>query len=197
MQRTEQEYLARRNALTTLFYTYITGTLLKTANRIPEAWMNIRLGLIGEVGEVMDWVKKVRFHNKEADLTKIANELGDVLFYSMWDSLDSMHKAYAQVASPEYIVNWVIDSFANSWVSSELSTAEFFGPATDVQISELMRYATNGVQSGEAARQFILAASGYFGISIEQIVEANAAKLAKRHPNGWDGGRRYNEQGEN
>lgn len=39
------------------------------------------LGLAGEVGEVVDLVKKWMFHGHELDINAIIDELGDVLFY--------------------------------------------------------------------------------------------------------------------
>ena len=39
------------------------------------------LGLAGEVGEVIDYIKKVEYHGHTVDRLKLINELGDVLFY--------------------------------------------------------------------------------------------------------------------
>jgi len=39
------------------------------------------LGLAGEAGEVVDYMKKVIGHGKEPDKTKLTDELGDVLWY--------------------------------------------------------------------------------------------------------------------
>lgn len=38
-------------------------------------------GLSGEVGEIADMVKKWAWHGKELDPTRMADELGDVLWY--------------------------------------------------------------------------------------------------------------------
>lgn len=43
--------------------------------------MNGSLGLGGEAGEVLDLVKKWRFQGHEFDVRKIAEELGDVMYY--------------------------------------------------------------------------------------------------------------------
>jgi NTP pyrophosphatase (non-canonical NTP hydrolase) len=42
---------------------------------------HIALGIAGEAGEVADYIKKVVEHGHTLDLTKLANELGDVLWY--------------------------------------------------------------------------------------------------------------------
>lgn len=39
------------------------------------------LGLAGEAGEVADYIKKAHLHGHALDLVKLANELGDVLWY--------------------------------------------------------------------------------------------------------------------
>lgn len=51
-----------------------------TMNR-EEMLMNGALGLCGEGGEVAEQIKKWKFQGHELDLDKIANELGDVLWY--------------------------------------------------------------------------------------------------------------------
>ena len=43
--------------------------------------LNAALGLGGESGEVIDLIKKYAFHGKELDTVRIAEELGDVLWY--------------------------------------------------------------------------------------------------------------------
>ena len=39
------------------------------------------LGVAGEAGEVADEVKKILFHDKPLDRTKLLTEIGDVLWY--------------------------------------------------------------------------------------------------------------------
>jgi NTP pyrophosphatase (non-canonical NTP hydrolase) len=39
------------------------------------------VGLSGEAGEVLDEIKKVVFHRHSLDKQKLANELGDCMFY--------------------------------------------------------------------------------------------------------------------
>ncbi|MGC4378281.1 MazG nucleotide pyrophosphohydrolase domain-containing protein [Fictibacillus sp. Mic-4] len=51
-----------------------------------EKWFNTKvsnfcMGLAGETGEVVDYLKKVIYHEHELDIEKIKEELGDVLWY--------------------------------------------------------------------------------------------------------------------
>lgn len=54
-----------------------------SAHYDPTADVTIKdaLGLAGEVGEVVDLIKKDRFQSQPFDRDKLRNELGDVLWY--------------------------------------------------------------------------------------------------------------------
>lgn len=59
---------------------------LRTCNRTDidtdeRRQLNAALGLAGESGEVADHIKKVMFQGHELDRGKLANEVGDVLWY--------------------------------------------------------------------------------------------------------------------
>ena len=43
--------------------------------------VNMSMGLAGESGETVDYLKKVLFHGHEFNVEKLASELGDVLWY--------------------------------------------------------------------------------------------------------------------
>lgn len=45
---------------------------------------NATLGIAGEAGEVADVVKKSTFHGHPVDRAKVAEELGDLLWYASW-----------------------------------------------------------------------------------------------------------------
>lgn len=62
----------------------------KTSNHGSEAerFSNIGLGLAGEVGEVVDIVKKHVYHGHDLDTTGLLLELGDVLYYLCWLCLE-------------------------------------------------------------------------------------------------------------
>jgi len=62
MQCNEYQQLAKRTANETLI-------------------TNFLLGLAGEAGEVVDYMKKVLYHGHLLDLDKLSKELGDVLWY--------------------------------------------------------------------------------------------------------------------
>lgn len=55
----------------------------RTMNGLPqlESLANYGMGVAGEAGEVCDYLKKVCFHGHMLNIEKVADELGDVLFY--------------------------------------------------------------------------------------------------------------------
>lgn len=46
-----------------------------------EKLLNGAMGLVGEAGEVIDLLKKFKFHKKPFDRDKLLNEIGDVRWY--------------------------------------------------------------------------------------------------------------------
>lgn len=48
---------------------------------MPDTTPKDALGLAGETGEVVDYLKKTLFHGHPMDEMKLADELGDVLWY--------------------------------------------------------------------------------------------------------------------
>ena len=53
---------------------------LRTTNQ-EAAKIYPLLGLAGECGEVIDYMKKVMYHGHEFDKKKLSSELGDILWY--------------------------------------------------------------------------------------------------------------------
>ena len=59
--------------------TYSTLAMRTAGNKDPL--MNGLLGLAGETGEVVDYMKKVLFHDKEFDRSVLVKEIGDCVWY--------------------------------------------------------------------------------------------------------------------
>lgn len=62
-------------------FEYYQKRAARTLNPDADPLVNAALGLSGETGEVIELVKKHRFHDKGLDLERFAEELGDVLWY--------------------------------------------------------------------------------------------------------------------
>lgn len=68
--------------------------------------MNAVLGLVGEVGEVVELIKKSKFHGKTYDSDKYEEEIGDVFYYLyalcdelLLDPKEVMRKNVAKLAA--------------------------------------------------------------------------------------------------
>jgi len=72
------------------FNEYRDGTVRRTRTRKitidPKYFplINAYSGLAGEVGELIDVIKKEIFHGVPADREKVKKELGDALYYLTW-----------------------------------------------------------------------------------------------------------------
>ena len=73
----EYQELARR----TSNYKNVVATLAPHFVKVDAALSMAALGLAGESGEVVDYLKKVIHHGHDLDRVKLAKELGDVLWY--------------------------------------------------------------------------------------------------------------------
>ena len=49
--------------------------------QIDEQLSNLCMGLAGESGEVIDYIKKGLYHGHKLEINKIIEELGDVMWY--------------------------------------------------------------------------------------------------------------------
>lgn len=54
---------------------------MRTMKQDNETTLHCCMGMSGEVGEVVDLIKKSHFYGKDLDKSKIQEELGDVMFY--------------------------------------------------------------------------------------------------------------------
>ncbi len=54
---------------------------MNTSLSLKDQLNNYVFGLVGEVGEVVDLLKKFFFHGHEIDSTRLKSELGDILWY--------------------------------------------------------------------------------------------------------------------
>ena len=62
---------------------------IKSRRTIPnifgdEAAANASMGLCGEIGELVDHLKKHLFHGSALDKTHVLKEIGDIMFYLNW-----------------------------------------------------------------------------------------------------------------
>lgn len=123
---------------------------------------NIFSGILGEAGEVMDLLKKEVFHGQVVPRQRFVEELGDLLWYIALipDGVDTGH--------------------ANIHV-------EDLRPFLDVRadaIAFIMVRAAEG-NSSDYMMSLLKEALPNFGATIEEVMEANIAKLERRYKDGF------------
>lgn len=62
-------------------YQELASRTLNTERGVELTLVNMSMGLVGESGETVDYMKKVLFQGHDFDVEKLASELGDVLWY--------------------------------------------------------------------------------------------------------------------
>lgn len=62
-------------------YQTLAARTLKKEESIEINIVNLAMGIAGESGETVDYLKKVLFHGHEFEVEKFASELGDILWY--------------------------------------------------------------------------------------------------------------------
>jgi NTP pyrophosphatase (non-canonical NTP hydrolase) len=61
--------------------TYQNKVISSSNGVYTNDYMYHMVGLMGEVGEVIDYLKKIHYHKHDLDKNKLTEELGDVLWY--------------------------------------------------------------------------------------------------------------------
>lgn len=169
---------------------YLNSALRTWAQRSAEDRLfNAALGISGEVGEVVEVIKKFLYHGKTQEETrsKLLGELGDLFYYIFIYAHErrwNMHDPYSwtDIETAARMDEKSDDLFA---VAMRLS-------ATSGRLSELLLYFTGFERNDSASGQdqwfvrrllqIAIIIGEKFGISAEEIAEYNIAKLRSRHP---------------
>lgn len=158
------------------------------------------LGVFGETGEVVDLVKKHSFHHKPVDPSKIASEIGDVLWYiahghncclrgggTRW--LDGNISVRHDLSTVEIrtLASRGIEAMALALPEAvnDLVGSIFFDdhPVNAIwcSLSEI-----DGAPGRVVRLVSILQAVGrWYGVTLDDAVRANVAKLRLRYPDGF------------
>lgn len=176
---------------------------------VPQGPVVVRLntavlGLVGEVGEFADLLKKVVGHGHQPDLAKFEKEGGDVYWYlaELSDAFgipmenDDVDKAQAQSAasflggplapgeSPfEAAIPYVLSAAYNAGQVAALYNA-LMEPAA-AQWTMLPILLANVCTHVAVALHLI-------GLPLSQVLEGNVRKLKERYPTGFDSERSIN-----
>lgn len=151
------------------------------------------LGLVGEIGEVMDLLKKFLYHRngKPLDVDKLKDELGDVLWY-FFILLDTVGLTFEQVMETTKLEQTIASRLdARSRLEfCGLELAGNLGRVAERLCSALYQSIpldTNELKErlGNVLRYFLVLLDT-LGITFEEVLQANANKLETRHANGFN-----------
>lgn len=150
---------------------------------------NGALGLIGESGELVDVIKKYKYQSGADPIfpaQKVADELGDVLWY-ITELCDGLNwKLYDLCGADFKGLDTQKLRFTNRRATPESAILSLHLRATEVYRA-IHRSEWGSVRKKLAQMMYcathIARMSGY---TLEKIAEANIRKLRKRYPNGFD-----------
>jgi len=151
----------------------------------PSAWSLTAMGLAGEAGEAIDLLKKAIHHRaKPLDRDRYMKELGDILWYAALGLRLGGWSFSEASARPEYIAN--VRAIGPERLAFELAAG----------VGEVCKQIGDHIYQGRpltlyvreclsAVIALVRAMAEQAGFVLEDVMQANVAKLRKRHPNGW------------
>lgn len=127
------------------------------------------LGLIGETGEVVDLIKKHKFHGVPMDVEKLKKEVGDCLWY---------------LANGLTMFDVDLGGYNASYCSADSTPIDLASNASNMAIMF-----TIGENIEEDAGEYLSCLSGVvsvYGFTLEDAADTNIEKLKRRYPDGFD-----------
>lgn len=139
---------------------------------------NACLGLIGELGEIADLLKKHRYQGHDLDRDKLHEELGDLLWYvalaahamgheGEWPDWRSTSEGTSLVIFLSGSVGEMVDLVYHRMIIPHESRTKFPGVLDEV-LGEIKSIAQD-----------------FCGSTLEAVAAANIAKLQRRYPDGF------------
>lgn len=144
-----------------------------------EFYGNMALGVVGELGEVVDLVKKFKYHGKPFNKEQLTLELGDVWFYCT---------AIIARTDVPYIIE--LGTYDDGTTSEELllPCVNLAADIYDAVFSWTVNYVLAADYCNDLLCELFMFAD-YHEISIYDIRQANYEKLVARH-----GGTSFNKE---
>lgn len=156
-------------------------------------------GLVTEMGELVDALKRKRFYKKEIDLVNLVEEIGDVCWYltlgvtaleAMGIKMVDMDFYEQEFNSGEFkdmlaVFKGADEKAADLVLAGVLSigaaeAGDMLMPITkiDTESAKVVNHLMEVIHS-------LLCFAGFMGISMDQAREANIKKLEARYPDGF------------
>lgn len=152
-------------------YQHLTGRTINKNLSPRELHENMIMGLMGEAGEIIDILKKVRYHHHPLGnhMEDIEKEIGDVLWY-----LSSLAALSGITLKPSLDIEYE-ESMDYFVFSKDLFSAVHALTGESGSLKEEI----------EDILGLLYIFIGSIGLSLEKILEKNISKLMKRYPEGF------------
>lgn len=133
------------------------------------------VGLIGEVGELVNIIKKIEYHHDRSKLSKIPEESGDCFFYlvALMDFVNADPSVLPDDSSTHMELPQSID--LQDMVRGLLKQLDRLGEADTDYIHE------DAIQF----TQLLMAVLKRYGFNLQVALQNNIDKLNARYPNGY------------
>lgn len=164
-------------------YTEYRGLASNTLAELGSTESNIQhmlVGMITEIGELLDAHKKNFAYGKELDMVNIKEEIGDFFWYVA--NFDNIYKK--DVAQSSFMVS-TSNSNSDNPIHALSSAMEYASKA----LSHLLTSTTELMVESYISSVIRLVVSDilwyckYYNIDVEKIFDTNIAKLKTRYPN--------------
>lgn len=159
---------------------------------------NILMGIFGEAGEVVDYLKKVEFHGHELERDKLVEELGDWLWYVV-----APFNLYPLEGQALKILDGFVPLLDMDGWNMPVVPIHVLAMFVMTETSKMMVFVYECVSfneylfSGYPQRTLTIIheLARRVGSDIEEVAALNIAKLEKRYPDGFDQARSINREG--
>lgn len=152
----------------------------RTLNKNGNDYNNFKLGMIGELGEIADLIKKHKFQGHELDKEKLKEEIGDFMWYYVKFvattgernknfNFKKIEESIKRLEKTENL-DRIIYSLQN--ISQYMFSEHFKTSAID-EVAELIVFSN---------------------FTLNEILKHNIEKLNKRYPNGFTQERSVNRE---
>ena len=142
----------------------------RTLNKNGNDENNFKLGMIGELGEISDLIKKHRFQGHVLDKEKLKEEIGDFMWYYVkWLSIqNNSNKLFKEleenIKKLDKIENFDRIIYSLERISNYMFS-EYFNAFALEYVSELITFSD---------------------FTLNEILEYNIKKLKERYPKGFE-----------
>ncbi len=140
---------------------------------------NLRMGVIGETGEIVDYTKKVIYHGHELKREKLIEELGDLMWYVM---------SIATAEGVTFVSTCTIKDRGLVWSEMDQVALNIADRVYEMIYGGYEVDYIDYIILFEELEQLAL----FVNSTLSDVMEYNIKKLEKRYPNGFEEKRSIN-----